>query len=80
MPVRRRLRLAELPVRSRGSQLRILDPDLVPITTALGVVGMPGVTAYFGLLEVGRPAAGETVVVSAASGAVGRRGRDSSPA
>ena len=54
-----------------GSQLRVLDPDLVPITTALGVVGMPGVTAYFGLLEVGRPVAGETVVVSAASGAVG---------
>jgi NADPH-dependent curcumin reductase CurA len=43
----------------------------VPITTALGVAGMPGVTAYFGLLEVGRPVAGETVVVSAASGAVG---------
>ena len=36
-----------------GSQLRVLDPDLVPITTALGVAGMPGVTAYFGLLEVG---------------------------
>ena len=54
-----------------GSQLRVLDPDLVPITTALGVAGMPGVTAYFGLLEVGRPVAGETVVVSAASGAVG---------
>ena len=54
-----------------GSQLRVLDPDLVPITTALGAVGMPGVTAYFGLLEVGKPVAGETVVVSAASGAVG---------
>ena len=54
-----------------GSQLRVLDPDLVPITTALGVVGMPGVTAYFGLLDVGQPVAGETVVVSAASGAVG---------
>ena len=63
-----------------GSQLRVLDPDLAPITTALGVFGMPGVTAYFGLLEVGRPAAGETVVVSAASGAVGAvswRGRES---
>ena len=54
-----------------GAQLRVLDPDLVPITTALGVVGMPGVTAYFGLLDVGQPVAGETVVVSAASGAVG---------
>ncbi len=54
-----------------GSQLRVLDPGPVPITTALGVVGMPGVTAYFGLLDVGKPVAGETVVVSAASGAVG---------
>ena len=54
-----------------GSQLRVLDPDLVPITTALGVVGMPGVTAYFGLLEIGKPVAGDTVVVSAAAGAVG---------
>lgn len=42
-----------------------------PISTANGVLGMPGMTAYFGLLEVGRPKPGETVVVSAASGAVG---------
>ena len=54
-----------------GAELRVLDPDLVPISTALGVVGMPGVTAYFGLLAVGQPVAGETVVVSAAAGAVG---------
>ena len=54
-----------------GEELRVLDPGLVPISTSLGVVGMPGVTAYFGLLEVGKPVAGETVVVSAAAGAVG---------
>ena len=54
-----------------GAELRVLDPGLVPISTALGVAGMPGVTAYFGLLAVGQPVAGETVVVSAAAGAVG---------
>jgi len=50
---------------------RKVDPSLAPISTALGVLGMPGMTAYFGLLEVGQPKEGETVVVSAASGAVG---------
>jgi hypothetical protein len=54
-----------------GEDLRVLDPGLVPISTSLGIVGMPGVSAYFCLLEVGKPMAGETVVVSAASGAVG---------
>ena len=54
-----------------GEELRVLDPGLVPISTSLGVVGMSGVSAYFCLLEVGKPVAGETVVVSAASGAVG---------
>ncbi|MDO3411371.1 NADP-dependent oxidoreductase [Saccharibacillus sp. CPCC 101409] len=48
-----------------------VDPDLAPIQTALGVLGMPGLTAYFGLLDIGRPKAGETVVVSGAGGAVG---------
>ncbi len=48
-----------------------VDPDLAPISTAVGITGMPGQTAYFGLLRVGKPKAGETVVVSAASGAVG---------
>ncbi len=48
-----------------------VDPDLAPISTAVGVTGMPGQTAYFGLLRVGKPKPGETVVVSAASGAVG---------
>lgn len=54
-----------------GHVARKVDPSLAPISTALGVLGMPGVTAYFGLLEVGQPRAGDTVVVSAASGAVG---------
>ena len=56
---------------SDGSGLRKLDPKLAPVSTALGVLGMPGMTAYTGLLEIGKPQAGETVVVSAASGAVG---------
>jgi NADPH-dependent curcumin reductase CurA len=50
---------------------RKVDPSLAPISTALGVLGMPGMTAYFGLTEVGQPKEGETVLVSAASGAVG---------
>jgi len=56
---------------SDGKDLRKLDPNLAPISTALGVLGMPGLTAYFGLLEIGQPQAGETVVVSGAAGAVG---------
>jgi NADPH-dependent curcumin reductase CurA len=56
---------------SSGREARRIDPRLAPISTALGVLGMPGLTAYFGLLEVGQPRPGETVVVSAASGAVG---------
>lgn len=56
---------------SDGKGLRKLDPAAAPITTALGILGMPGHTAYVGLLDIGRPKPGETVVVSAASGAVG---------
>src|SRR2546423_6844068 len=56
---------------SNGAGLRKLDPNVAPISTALGVLGMPGMTAYTGLLEIGKPRAGETVVVSAASRAVG---------
>jgi NADPH-dependent curcumin reductase len=56
---------------SNGIGLRKLDPAMAPVTTALGVLGMPGLTAYAGLLEIGQPKAGETVVVAAASGAVG---------
>src|SRR6478735_6455574 len=56
---------------SNGKELRKLDPKAVPISTALGVLGMPGMTAFVGLMDIGQPAPGETVVVSAASGAVG---------
>jgi NADPH-dependent curcumin reductase CurA len=56
---------------SSGAGLRKLDPAAAPISTALGVLGMPGMTAYVGLLEIGQPKPGETVVVAAASGAVG---------
>jgi len=48
-----------------------IDPSRAPASYYLGLVGMPGLTAYFGLKEIGQPKAGETVVVSAASGAVG---------
>ena len=51
--------------------LRAVDPKIAPVTTALGLLGMPGLTAYFGLLDIGRPKKGETVVVSGAAGAVG---------
>lgn len=54
-----------------AKQLRKLDPSVAPVSTALGVLGMPGMTAYTGLLTIGRPRPGETVVVSAAAGAVG---------
>ena len=56
---------------SNGSGVRRLDPQFVPLSAYLGAVGMPGVTAWIGLNEHGRPKSGETVVVSAASGAVG---------
>jgi NADPH-dependent curcumin reductase CurA len=55
---------------SEGKELRTLDPT-IPVSTALGVLGMPGMTAFVGLIDIGQPKAGETVVVSAASGAVG---------
>jgi len=54
-----------------GTELKKVDPQLAPISTATGVLGMPGVTAYTGLLNIGKPKKGETVVVAAASGAVG---------
>jgi NADPH-dependent curcumin reductase len=56
---------------SDGAGVRVLDPALAPISTAVGILGMPGMTAYVGLLDIGEPKKGETVVVSAASGAVG---------
>ncbi|MDQ2754442.1 MAG: NADP-dependent oxidoreductase [Actinomycetota bacterium] len=56
---------------SDGVGVVTVDADLAPLTTYLGALGMPGLTAYFGLLDIGRPVAGETVVVSGAAGAVG---------
>jgi NADPH-dependent curcumin reductase len=54
-----------------GGGLRKIDPALAPLSTALGVLGMPGITAYTGLLKFGQPGPGETLVVAAASGPVG---------
>jgi NADPH-dependent curcumin reductase CurA len=54
-----------------GSRLRKLDPSLAPPSTALGVLGMPGFTAWVGLVEIGEVEAGETIYVSGAAGAVG---------
>lgn len=54
-----------------GHTLRKIDAGLAPISTALGVLGMPGLTAFFGLLDICDPQRGETVVVSGAAGAVG---------
>ena len=56
----------------KAAGTRKVDPSLGPIRHALGVLGMPGLTAYFALLDVAKPKAGETVVISAASGAVGQ--------
>jgi NADPH-dependent curcumin reductase len=56
---------------SKGERVLKVDTKLAPLQRWIGGLGMPGWTAYFGLLEVGQPKAGETVVVSAASGAVG---------
>src|SRR5260221_6820415 len=56
---------------SDGKGLVKIDPKIAPVSTAVGVLGMPGMTAYTGLLDIGQPKSGETVVVAAASGAVG---------
>jgi NADPH-dependent curcumin reductase CurA len=58
-------------VLSGGQGVQKVDPALGPISYALGVLGMPGLTAYTGLLNIGKPQPGETLVVAAASGAVG---------
>src|SRR5215207_2091521 len=54
-----------------GDGLQTVDPNVAPLPKWLGVLGMPGLTAYFGLLDIGRPEPGQTVVVSGAAGAVG---------
>ena len=51
--------------------LRVIDPEAAPVRTALGVLGMPGFTGWYGLTQIGRPRTGETLVVGAATGAVG---------
>ncbi len=56
---------------SDGKGVQKVDPALAPLTVQLATLGMPGLTAYFGLLDIGKPKAGETVVVSGAAGAVG---------
>jgi NADPH-dependent curcumin reductase CurA len=56
---------------AKGKELMLVDASRVPASYYLGVLGMPGITAWFGLFEIGKPKPGETVVVSAASGAVG---------
>ena len=56
---------------SDGTGVRVVSADAAPLPTYLGTLGMTGLTAYFGLLEVGQPKAGETVVVSGAAGATG---------
>lgn len=53
------------------NEIRKIDPTTAPVTTHLGILGMTGLTAYFGLLDIGKPQDGETVVVSGAAGAVG---------
>jgi len=57
---------------SDGTGVFQVDENIAPLSKFLSVLGMPGMTAYFGLLEIGKPEAGQTVVVSAASGAVGQ--------
>ncbi|KPL60537.1 NADP-dependent oxidoreductase [Rossellomorea vietnamensis] len=52
-------------------EVRSIDPDVAPISTHLSILGMTGLTAYFGLTDIGQPKEGETVVVSGAAGAVG---------
>ena len=59
------------PADDKGAMLAKVDPRMAPLPTWLNALGMPGMTAYFGLLDVGQPKPGETVVVSGAAGAVG---------
>jgi NADPH-dependent curcumin reductase len=56
---------------AHGNAVIKVDPALAPLPVYLGTLGMPGMTAYFGLLDIGRPQEGETVLVSGAAGAVG---------
>jgi len=60
------------PADDKTSAFTRIDPSLAPLETWLNTLGMPGMTAYFGLTDVGQPKAGDTVVVSGAAGAVGQ--------
>ncbi|MDP6344397.1 MAG: NADP-dependent oxidoreductase, partial [Alphaproteobacteria bacterium] len=66
------LRWEEYSIAKGDEDLRKVDPDLAPLSWNLGVLGAPGLTAWVGMMELGRPKAGEQVFVSAASGAVGQ--------
>jgi NADPH-dependent curcumin reductase CurA len=55
----------------KAENLRKVDPRAAPPSFSLGILGMPGLTAYFGIMDIGKPEAGETVVISGAAGAVG---------
>ncbi len=57
---------------SDGSDVFPVDPDIAPIQTAIGALGMPGMTAYFGLLEICKPQPGDAAFISGAAGAVGQ--------
>ena len=59
----------EIVIESAG--LKIVDENLAPLSYYLGILGMPGLTAWFGLMDIGKPQTGETVVISGAAGAVG---------
>ena len=61
----------QLYAKCHASELKKLNPDAAPVSTALGVLGMPGRTAWFGLMDAGYPKPGETLLVSGAAGAVG---------
>ena len=69
-PVTGLLGVQEYAVASAKALIKV-DTDLAPLPAYLGTLGMPGMTAYFGLLDIGKPKEGETVVVSGAAGAVG---------
>ena len=56
---------------SDGTDIHRVNRELAPLTAYLGALGMPGLTAYFGLLDIGQPKPGETVLISGAAGAVG---------
>lgn len=65
-----RLAWEKFPI-AQGKDLELVDPDLAPLSTAVSMLGVPGLAAYFGLLKIGQPKQGETVVVSGAAGSVG---------